>query len=79
MSKYITGQEIIRDLGLQDFELYNDYVRAGLTPLNDQGQPYSPLDVMAQLFNLTGQREALIQLNDSTYDLDGESVGALST
>ena len=77
MSKYITGQEIIRDLGLQDFEYYNEYVRAGLTPLNNQGQPYSPLDVMAQLFNLTGQREALFQLNDSTYDLDDESVGAL--
>jgi len=77
MSKYITGQEIIRDLGLQDFEFYNDYVRAGLTPLNNQGQPYSPHDVMAHLFNLTGQREALFQLNDSIHDLDDESVGAL--
>ena len=52
MSKYITGQEVIQDLGLHDFEFYNEYVRAGLTPLNAHGQPYSPRDVMAQLFNL---------------------------
>lgn len=77
MSKYITGQEIIQGLGLHDFEFYNDYVRAGLTPLNHQGQPYSPHDVMVKLFNIAGQRESLFQVNDSTHDLEDESVRAL--
>lgn len=77
MSKYITGQEIIRDLGLQLFELYDENVRSSLNPINYHGQPFSPYDVMVQLFNIPGQQEALFQLNDSTYDLDDESIGSL--
>ncbi len=76
MSKYISGNEIIRDLGILDFEFYNEYVRKGLTPLNHAGKPYSPYAVMVQLFNLNGQQESLFQLQDSTLDLDDESAGS---
>ena len=77
MSKYITGQEIINDLGLHLFEFYDEYVRTGLIPHNHLGQPFSPYDVMAQLFNIPHQKETLFQLNDSIFDLDDESAGSL--
>lgn len=76
MSKYITGLKIINDLGLHDFEFYNDYLRQGLTPLNQHGLPFSPHDAMAQMFNIPGQQEVLFQLNDSLHDLDDESAAS---
>lgn len=77
MSKYITGQEIISDLGLHPFEFYDEYVRSGLIPLNTLGQPFTPYDVMAQLFNIPQQKESLFQLKEFICDLDDESASSL--
>ncbi len=43
MSKWVSGQELLKDYGIRNIELFNDYVRKGLQPYNDLCKPISPL------------------------------------
>ena len=62
MTKYITGQEIITDLGLRPVELFEDYVSKGFQPYDRHGKPFTPSDVISWRYNLDRQRAELVKL-----------------
>ncbi len=53
MSKWVSGQQLLKDFGIRNIELFNDYVRKGLQLYNDLGEPISPLYVVEKLTNIT--------------------------
>jgi len=70
MSKYITGQDIITDLGLKPVELFEDYVAKGLQPYNHHGQPFTPAAVIAQLYDVPAHRTKMTELYDTSYEIE---------
>lgn len=74
MSKWISGQQLLNDFGIRDFELFNDYVKKGLQPHNDFAQPISPLDVVEEIANIAKLKERYEELRYSVEELGNEEL-----
>lgn len=57
MSKWISGQQLLNDFGIEAFELFEDYIRKGLQPYNDLGKPISPLSLFEKIVNIPWLKE----------------------
>lgn len=77
MSKWISGKELLERSKIKDFELFNDYVRKGLQPYDDLGQPVSPLDVMKQILDVNALRDELAEHERFTHQILDESEAQL--
>ncbi|MFA5181072.1 MAG: hypothetical protein WC405_07100 [Syntrophales bacterium] len=62
MSKYKTGQEIIQEWKIKDFELF-EQVKAGLQPFNQLGKPLPPPDIAATINRINKLESELKRLS----------------
>jgi len=51
VSAWILGSEVAGSLGVRDFEFVQEYVAMGLSPYNEQGQPFMPANVVEHYIN----------------------------
>lgn len=73
MSKWVSGQQLLNDFGIRDFELFYDYVQKGLQPHN-LAQPISPLDVVEEIANIAKLKERYEELRYSVEELGNEEL-----
>ena len=73
MSKWLSGQELLNNFGIKDFELFYDYVQKGLQPHN-LAQPISPLDVVEEITNIAKLKEQHEELKYSAEDAGDEEL-----
>ena len=57
MSKWISGQQLLNDFGIRAIELFKDYVRKGLQPYNDLGEPVLPSYLIEKIVNIAWLKE----------------------
>ena len=57
MSKWISGQQLLYDFGIEAFELFYDHVQKGLQPYNDLGKPISPSSLVEKIVNIALLKE----------------------
>jgi hypothetical protein len=69
VSAWILGSEVAGSLGLRDFEFVQEYVVKGLSPHNEQGQPYIPAAVVDQF--IKGLEQELSHHDEIAWDLGG--------
>jgi hypothetical protein len=69
VSAWILGSEVAGSLGLRDFEFVQEYVVKGLSPHNEQGQPYIPAAVVEQF--IQGLEQELNQHDELAWNLGG--------
>jgi len=70
VSAWILGSEVAGSLGLQDFEFVQEYVAKGLSPHNEQGQPFIPAAVVDQFIQRL-EHELAIH-DDTAWNLLGD-------
>lgn len=70
MSAWVLGSEMAASLGLQDFEFVQEYVAKGLSPHNEQGQPFIPAAVVDQFIQRL-EHELAIH-DDTAWNLLGD-------
>jgi hypothetical protein len=73
MSKWVSGQQLLNDFGIRDFELFYDYVQKGLQPHN-LAQPISPLDVVEEIANIAKLKGEYEELRYSVEELGNEEL-----
>ncbi|MCD4821919.1 MAG: hypothetical protein K8R11_07600 [Methanococcoides sp.] len=74
MSKWISGQELLNNFGIRDFELFYDYVQKGLQPHNDLAQQITPSDVVEEIANIAKLKEQYEELKYSVEELGNEEL-----
>ena len=74
MSKWVSGQQLLNDFGIRDFELFYDYVQKGLQPHNNLAQPISPSDVVEEIANIAKSKEQYTELRYSEEDAGDEEL-----
>jgi len=74
MCKWISGQQLLNDFEIRDFELFYDYVQKRLQPHNNLGQPISPLDVVEEITNIAKLKGKYGELRYSVEELGNEEL-----
>jgi hypothetical protein len=77
MSKWISGNELIENLGLKDFEFFNNCVAKGLQPHNDFGKPIPPSELFQfakTVMEKVGADLEIEQVDEGRVDWEGISL-----
>jgi hypothetical protein len=70
VSAWILGSEVAGSLGLRDFEFVQEYVAKGLSPHNEQGQPFMPAAAVDQFIQRLEHELAIHE--DTAWNLLGD-------
>ena len=74
MSKWISGQQLLNEFGIEAFELFYDYVQKGLQPYNDLGNPISASYVVAKITKLPGLKEQYHEKRYSEAEIGNDEL-----
>ena len=69
MSAYVLGKDLMDSLKIFAFEFVREYVLKGLTPYNDQGNPYKPANVVYDF--IANLQQQLAHRDESAWNLTG--------
>ena len=73
MSKWISGEELLKKWDIQDFELFYDFVKKGLQPHTSMGKPISPSDIMAKVLDVKSLELELHQAEKDLHEYEPEA------
>ena len=69
MSDYVLGKDLMASLKIYAFEFVREYVLKGLTPYNDQGNPFQPANVVYDF--IAELQEQLAGRDELAWNLTG--------
>jgi len=71
MSKWVSGQQLLTDFGINELEFFTDYLQKGLQPYNDLGRPISPSYIVDKITNIARLKE---QYDEKRYSVADAGV-----